>query len=279
MKLIRDNKKRIITALLIVSVLVIAFFLGGKNDFSNTSYNSGNNSLTITITPDKEDIVTPVVEPLDNQVVTPIVTSELTPEVTISTTPEANINVESTPSVSLTPTLTPTIILTGEATVTVIPTTTPTVAPTKTPSPTPSPTPTVGAKPENEGKVKCIISISCKTILSNMEDLTRGKEMLVPKDGIILKETTLYLEEGESVYDALRKVCKEAKIPVDASYTPGYGSVYVMGINNLYEFDCGSLSGWMYSVNGVYPNYGSSSYIVKDGDVIEWNYTCNMHDL
>ena len=63
---------------------------------------------------------------------------------------------------------------------------------------------------------------------------------------------------------------------MEASYTPMYGSVYVEGINNLYEFDCGELSGWMYSVNGIYPNYGCSSYILKDGDVICWVYTCDL---
>ena len=57
----------------------------------------------------------------------------------------------------------------------------------------------------------------------------------------------------------------------------GSGSnTYIEGINNLYEFDGGSNSGWMYSVNGVYPNYGVGSYKVKSSDVIKFNYTCNL---
>ena len=52
-------------------------------------------------------------------------------------------------------------------------------------------------------------------------------------------------------------------------------SYYVEGINNLYEFDCGEQSGWMYAVNGWYPNYGCSAYTLSDGDVIGWAYTCN----
>jgi hypothetical protein len=32
----------------------------------------------------------------------------------------------------------------------------------------------------------------------------------------------------------------------------------------------------MYSVNGWYPNYGCSVYVLSKGDVIEWRYTCNM---
>ena len=29
-------------------------------------------------------------------------------------------------------------------------------------------------------------------------------------------------------------------------------------------------------VNGWYPNYGSSRYQLKDGDVVEWRYTCDL---
>ena len=32
----------------------------------------------------------------------------------------------------------------------------------------------------------------------------------------------------------------------------------------------------MYKVNGWFPNYGCSSYYLKDGDVIEWVYTCDL---
>ena len=51
---------------------------------------------------------------------------------------------------------------------------------------------------------------------------------------------------------------------------------YIEGIHNLYEFDCGDLSGWMYKVNGWFPNYGCSRYQLKQGDVIEWVYTCDL---
>jgi hypothetical protein len=32
----------------------------------------------------------------------------------------------------------------------------------------------------------------------------------------------------------------------------------------------------MYSVNGWFPNYGSSRYALKDGDEICWVYTCDL---
>lgn len=41
----------------------------------------------------------------------------------------------------------------------------------------------------------------------------------------------------------------------------------------LGEFDYTYMSGWMYCVNNVFPNYGASSYKPKDGDVIRWQFT------
>ena len=109
-----------------------------------------------------------------------------------------------------------------------------------------------------------------------MNILDKDKKDIVPKDGWILKERTVTFKEGESVFDILKRVCKDNKIHMEASFTPLYNSTYIEGIYNLYEFDCGSLSGWMYSVNGEFPNYGCSKYIVKKGDVIRWQYTCDL---
>lgn len=130
----------------------------------------------------------------------------------------------------------------------------------------------------NSGKNEntCTISISCATILNNMSILDKDKKDIVPKDGWILKERTVTFKEGESVFDILKRVCKDNKIHMEASFTPLYNSSYIEGIYNLYEFDCGSSSGWMYSVNGVFPNFGCSKYIVEKGDVIRWQYTCDL---
>lgn len=122
----------------------------------------------------------------------------------------------------------------------------------------------------------CTISISCKTILNNMGNLTAGKEEFVPSNGWILKSTEVEFKDGDSVHDVLKAVCKAYGIHMESSYTPAYNSAYVEGINQLYEFDCGELSGWMYNVNGWFPNYGCSKYTVQDGDVINWVYTCDL---
>ena len=43
--------------------------------------------------------------------------------------------------------------------------------------------------------------------------------------------------------------------------------------NSLGEFDFTAESGWMYSINGAYPNYGMSECFPKDGDVIRIRFT------
>ena len=122
----------------------------------------------------------------------------------------------------------------------------------------------------------CTISIECSTILNNWDDLNEAKADFVPSDGWILYSSEVEYSPGETVYDVLYRVCKDTSIQMSAKYTPAYGSYYVEGINQLYEFDCGELSGWMYSVNGWFPNYGCSQYEVSDGDIIEWRYTCDL---
>ena len=120
----------------------------------------------------------------------------------------------------------------------------------------------------------CTFSIECSTILNNLSDLDPEKLEMVPSDGVILKATTVTFYEGESVFDVLQRVCQENGIHMEASWTPIYNSAYVEGIHNLYEFDCGNESGWMYRVNGWYPNYGCSRYQLAQDDVVEWRYTC-----
>ena len=122
----------------------------------------------------------------------------------------------------------------------------------------------------------CTFSIECSTILNNLADLDPDKRELVPSNGVILAPTKVTFYEGESVFDVLQRVCKEKGIHLESSWTPIYNSAYIEGIHNLYEFDCGELSGWMYRVNGWYPNYGCSRYQLVDGEKVEFRYTCDL---
>lgn len=122
----------------------------------------------------------------------------------------------------------------------------------------------------------CTFSIECSTILNNLDMLDPDKLEMVPSGGTILSAATVTFYEGESVFDVLQRVCRDKGIHMESSWTPIYNSAYIEGIHNLYEFDCGELSGWMYRVNGWYPNYGCSRYQLQDGDIVEWRYTCDL---
>lgn len=136
-------------------------------------------------------------------------------------------------------------------------------------------------EPENqeikkEKNYTCTFSIECTSIFNNLADLEPNKLDALPTNGIIFPKSTVTFYEGESVFDVLKRVCKENGIQMEASWTPIYNSAYVEGISNLYEFDCGSGSGWMYRVDGWYPNYGCSRYQLTQGEVVEWRFTCDL---
>ena len=138
----------------------------------------------------------------------------------------------------------------------------------------------VPKEPQNavitDKRLSCTLSVRCDTILHNIKWLNPEKVELVPGDGVILPVTTVSFYEGESVFNVLQREMKKAGIHMEFENTPMYNSAYIEGINNLYEFDCGELSGWMYKVNEWFPNYGCSRYQLKQGDVIEWVYTCDL---
>ena len=119
----------------------------------------------------------------------------------------------------------------------------------------------------------CTISISCADVLAYIDRCEPETAAVIPKDGWILRPVTVTFTEGESVFDVLQRVCRESKIHMEFNSAAGYNSAYIEGIGNLYEFDAGELSGWLYSVNGWYPNYGCSRYQLKDGDTICWVYS------
>ena len=136
-------------------------------------------------------------------------------------------------------------------------------------------TPKPADKPIKKYDNTCTFVIECKTILNNKDKLKKGLEKYIPDDAVIFSGTVGF-DNGESVYDILRRICDENSIQMEASYTPAFSSYYIEGINNLYEFDCGQGSGWMYSVNGIFPNYGCSSYKPASNDEIAFRYTCEL---
>ena len=125
-------------------------------------------------------------------------------------------------------------------------------------------------------KPACSFSISCATVLANIDRLAAEKQSLIPPDGALYTKENVSFNENDTVFDVLLREMTAAGIHMEFVKTPLYGNVYIEGIGNLYEFDCGELSGWMYRVNGVFPNYGCDGYKLSPGDKVEWVYTCNL---
>lgn len=121
----------------------------------------------------------------------------------------------------------------------------------------------------------CTLVVRCDSVFDHLDDLREGKEEILPENGIILRAENVSFSEGESVFDVLKRELRARGIHFEFVETPMCDSVYIEGIANLYEFDCGELSGWMYRVNGVRPTYGCSQYILKNKDSIEFYYSPN----
>ncbi|MCD7809577.1 MAG: DUF4430 domain-containing protein [Erysipelotrichaceae bacterium] len=116
-----------------------------------------------------------------------------------------------------------------------------------------------------DSTIYCTYTIDCSSILSHTDALESNYQ--VPSNGIIYSQT-MEIEDGDTVMSLLKRTGVSTDISLG----------YVKGIDGLYEFDCGSESGWTYSVNGVKPNVGASKYSVSDGDVIKWIYVVSRSE-
>lgn len=132
-----------------------------------------------------------------------------------------------------------------------------------------------GVKKHKENAVGTVtLEINCGTIAGRAEH--------IPEDGVILAPTAFDIEAGDTVFDILTEAAQTYGIQVENTGSAGgaHGMVYIAGINYIYEFDFGDLSGWVYHVNGITPSRNCGEYVLSDGDKIEWLYTCELgHDL
>lgn len=125
-----------------------------------------------------------------------------------------------------------------------------------------------GSAPDKKNAVGTVtVTIRCDTIQD------RSAEH-IPDDGIILDVAEFTIEEGDTAYDILKEASVLHKIHLETSGSAD--TVYVEGIANIYEFDFGDLSGWMFYVNGKALQVSCGEYEPVDGDKIEWLYTCNL---
>ena len=74
------------------------------------------------------------------------------------------------------------------------------------------------------------------------------------------------VSKNASVYTALKTFASVNGWTVNGS------SSYVSGINGLKEKSNGSLSGWVYTVNGDRPSKSAGNYHLEDGDEVVWTF-------
>lgn len=121
----------------------------------------------------------------------------------------------------------------------------------------------------------CTLEIRCDVLTAQKSTFPESIQRLIPDDGVILPRTRVTIGQGDTVFDVLQGTLREKGIHFEFSESAGGGG-YVQGIANLYEYDGGELSGWQYSVNGVFPSLGCAGYTVSPGDEILWQYTCDL---
>lgn len=216
-----------------------------------------------------------------------ILTAENTPTPPEATLPATTAPVTTVPPTTVPPTTAP---VTTAPPATRAPATT--VPATTVPATTRAPVTTVPATTAPPATTQpgpvCTVTVRCDTILQNKDKLKAGKAPFVPADGVILDKTAVSFTDGETAFDVLKRACEthackercayclNGGVQLEYTYTPGFATYYVEGIHQIYEKDCGASSGWMYSVNGTFPNVGVSSYTVRAGDTIVFAYTCDM---
>lgn len=126
------------------------------------------------------------------------------------------------------------------------------------------------------GPVRVTVLAECSTVLSHMDiiDPAVNPPEVVPEDGVIIARCEVSLPEGATAFDALAAAARKQRVRVD--YTGSAYGTYVRGIGYVTEFGFGELSGWMYTVNGEFPDVSVSDRVLGSGDVVEFRYTCDL---
>lgn len=83
-----------------------------------------------------------------------------------------------------------------------------------------------------------------------------------------ISQKSYTVDSGATVLDVFEKALSEANL----SWKNDNGN-YISKINGLAEFDNGSLSGWMYLLNGTRVGFGIAEQTLKNGDIIIFHYT------
>ncbi len=119
------------------------------------------------------------------------------------------------------------------------------------------------------------------------EKRVEGEENIKYPDalGTIILTTQVPFAEGDTVADVTLRLLDAKEFTYqytgttkDGFYLSAIGDFTHKGIDydSFGEFDAGSGSGWMITLNKTFIEYGASDFEVKNGDTIKWQYTCQL---
>ena len=132
-----------------------------------------------------------------------------------------------------------------------------------------------GAGEDGGAPLSCSLTIRCDTLLEHLPELAEGNGARPGGRAAPFRGGGFIFGRRERV----RRVKAGVAVPANASGVFGKAPPRILrGICNLYEYDCGELSGWLYRINGETPGYSCSEYPLSDGDVLEFLYTCDLGD-
>jgi len=80
------------------------------------------------------------------------------------------------------------------------------------------------------------------------------------------------IHAGETAYSLLRRT----NLNIVTRGQAALGGIYVVSINGWSEFSDGPLSGWMFRVNGAFPDDSASARVLQNGDRVEWLFSRNL---
>lgn len=153
--------------------------------------------------------------------------------------------------------------------------------------------PLIDQKVDTSKKITVYVTVECLSILE--EGVACNDESAwkyVPKDGYIVPRSKVTCHQGENVWDAVARTLNANAIDYaytgDPPFTHGvesistvYGTCYLYRCNHLEAGDSSqgiagpfgnTMSGWTYTVNGIYPGLGMNGTVLKDGDEITLKY-------
>lgn len=129
-----------------------------------------------------------------------------------------------------------------------------------------------GSKPVTDSKNYCYVTVECKEILSHKDKLVANHEKYIPSNGYLINAYKVEVSSDSTVYSVLKEACKHYNYYINAENS-AYG-IYIKGINQIDEKDCGRESGWTFSVNSKYPSKSADKVSVCKGDKIKFSYLC-----